>query len=261
MGKNFLEEIVMHKKRLLEDKKAFFSSLKVKALSERPRPKDLFRNAIASPGKLNLIAEIKKASPSQGIIRPNFDVVNLAETYSKAGASAISVLTEEKYFLGKPSDLQIVSSRISLPVLTKDFIISEEQICETFLLGSSAVLLIVAILSDKEIKKLIAAAGDFGLDALVEAHSEDEVKRAVDCGAGIIGVNSRNLKTLEVSFQMFERLIPCIPKGTVVVAESGIKDHGQIQILKDLGVNAVLIGETFLREEKIAEKIKEVMNG
>ena len=261
MGKNFLEEIVAHKKRLLEDKKAFFNSLKARAVKEKPRPKDFFRNALANPGKLNLIAEIKKSSPSQGIIRSNFDVASLAETYAKAGASAISVLTEEKYFLGKPSDIQIVSSRVNLPVLTKDFIISEEQICETFLLGSSAVLLIVAILSDKEIKKLSAVADEFGLAALIEAHSEDEIKRAVDCGAEIIGVNCRNLKTLEVNFQTFEKLIPRIPKDAVVVAESGIKNHEQIKILKDLGVNAVLIGETFLREEKIAEKIKEVMNG
>lgn len=261
MGKNFLEEIITQKKLLLKEKEAFFKTQRAMALKEKPRVKGFFRKAIGAAGRINLIAEIKKASPSLGIIRPQFDVARLAETYAQAGAAAISVLTEEKYFLGKPADVQTVSNRVKLPVLTKDFIISEDQICETFLLGTSAVLLIAAILSAKELKKLIETANSFGLDALVEVHDDDDLRHAVDCGAEIIGVNSRNLETFETSFQTFEKLIPRIPKGIVTVAESGIKSPARIWVLKDLGVNAVLIGEVLLRAENIAEKIKEIMHG
>jgi indole-3-glycerol phosphate synthase len=261
MSKNFLQEIIAHKKALLKERKAFFNSLKGNAQEERRALEGSLKNAISSPGKLNLIAEIKKASPSQGVIRSSFDVLALAETYAKAGASAISVLTEEQYFLGKPVYVREVSSRVNIPVLTKDFIISEEQVFETFSLGSSAVLLIVAILKDPELMKLRIAAEDLGLDVLVEVHSEEELKRALDSGATIIGVNNRNLKTFEVDFKTCEQLIPRIPRGKVIVAESGIKSHAQIKILKDLGAHAVLIGETFLREENVEEKIKEVMNG
>lgn len=261
MSKNFLDEIVAYKKHLLDDNKVFFDSLKVKALKEKPRAKGFFKNAIATSGKINLIAEIKKASPSLGIIRSDFNVLALADAYAQAGASAISVLTEGKYFLGKPADVQTVSSRVSLPVLTKDFIISDSQICETFLLGSSAVLLIAAILSAKELKSLISTADSLGLDALVEVHDDDDLQHAVDCGAEIIGVNSRDLQTFETSFQTFEKLIPRIPKGKVIVAESGIKSPARIWVLRDMGVNAVLIGEALLRAENVADKIKEVMNG
>ncbi|MCX5681879.1 MAG: indole-3-glycerol phosphate synthase TrpC [Candidatus Omnitrophica bacterium] len=262
MSKNFLEEIIAHKKRLLEGKKAFFDSLRSKAMRDKPSsPSHFFQKAISQPSKLNLIAEIKKASPSKGVIRSHFDILDLAEKYASAGAAAISVLTEEKYFLGSPGDIDEVSSCVKIPVLTKDFIISEEQIYETSSLGSSAVLLIVAILTDKELKRLMITAEAMNMGSLVEAHSEDELKRAIDCGAEIIGVNSRNLKTFEVDFKTFEKFIPRIPKGTVAVAESGIRSHEQIKILKDLGAHAVLIGEAFLREGDIEGKIKEIMNG
>lgn len=261
MGKNFLEDIVAHKKRLLEEKKAFFHSLKAKAEKTPPKTCGSFQRAISAPDKVNLIAEIKKASPSRGVIRPLFDPVDLAKIYSTAGAAALSVLTEEKYFLGKPEYITEVSKTVSLPILTKDFIISPEQIYETFLQGTSAVLLIVSILSEKELKNLLVTAGALGLDALVETHDEEEIKKALGNGAKIIGVNSRNLKTLEVDFQTFETLIPRIPKNKTIVAESGIKSRAQIAILKDLGAHAVLIGEAFLRGDDIALKIKEMMNG
>ena len=261
MSKNFLEEIIAYKKNLLAGKKDFFNSLMSKVDDAKPRVPHLFQNAISKPSKLNLIAEIKKASPSKGVIRASFDILDLAEKYERAGAEAISVLTEEKYFLGKPSDVREASGRVSLPVLTKDFIISEEQIYETFFLGSSAILLIVAILTDKEIKKFMAVADALNMDSLVEVHGDDELKRAIDDGAEIIGVNNRNLKTLEVDFATCEKLIPRIPKGKIIVAESGIKSHAQVKILKDLGAHAVLIGEAFLKEADVEGKIKEIMNG
>lgn len=261
MGKNFLEEIVAHKKRLVIEKRAFFASLDVKGESERRHPQGVFQKAISVPGKVNLIAEIKKASPSQGIIRQQFNIAELANQYKAAGAAAISVLTEEKYFLGKPSDVKGAAHCVDLPILTKDFIISPDQIYETFMEGSSAVLLIVAILNDKELKELLSVSRALGLGALVEVHDEDELKRALDSGAEIIGVNSRNLKTLDVDFRTFEKLIPRIPKERTIVAESGIKSRAQVALLKDLGAHAVLIGEAFLREDDIALKIKEIMNG
>lgn len=261
MTKDFLKDIVAHKKDLILKKKVFFNALKSKVQKEKHTCYGIFRNAISAPGKINLIAEIKKASPSQGVIRSEFSVLDLAQTYAKAGAAAISVLTEEKYFLGKPPFVRDVSDHVALPVLTKDFIISEDQIYETFLFGSSAILLIVAILSDKDLRHLMAVAGDLDMDCLVEVHDAKELERALDCGAHIIGVNNRDLKTLQVDLKTSEMLIPRIPKDKIIVAESGIKTKEHIDRLSFLGAHAVLIGETFLRASDVEAKVKEVMHG
>lgn len=261
MTKDFLKDIVAHKKDLIKKKKVFLDELKAKNKNDQHTAYHVFQKALSKPGQLNLIAEIKKASPSQGVIRQEFSVLDLAYAYQKAGACALSVLTEEKYFLGKPPYVREVSEHVSLPVLTKDFIVDEVQIFETFSFGSSAVLLIVAILTDKKLQKLLETAHRLGMDALVEVHDEKELQRAIDSGAKIIGVNNRNLKTLKVDFATCERLIPRIPKGTTIVAESGIKDHTDIQKLQQLGAHAVLIGETFLRAHDVGAKVKEVMYG
>jgi indole-3-glycerol phosphate synthase len=261
MTQNFLKDIVAHKKDLLKKKKVFLDALKDKNRRDRHTSYHIFQRAIAEPGKLNLIAEIKKASPSQGVIRPEFSVLDLAHTYQQAGAAALSVLTEEKYFLGKPPFVRDVSEHISLPVLTKDFIIDESQVYETFSFGSSAILLIVAILTDKKLKHLIDVTHALGMDALVEVHDAQELERAIDSGARIIGVNNRNLKTLKVDLTISESLIPRIPRDITIVAESGIKDHGQIKRLQELGAHAVLIGETFLRANDVGAKVREVMYG
>ncbi|MFA6378813.1 MAG: indole-3-glycerol phosphate synthase TrpC [Candidatus Omnitrophota bacterium] len=261
MTKNFLEEIIAYKKSLIAQKRFFLDNLKTKIQKGRHTRYRVFQKAISQPGQLNLIAEIKKASPSQGVIRSAFSLLDLANVYAKAGAAAISVLTEDKYFLGKPPYVRDVSDHVGLPVLTKDFIISDEQIYETFAFGSSAVLLIVAILDNKELKSLIAVADTLDMDCLVEIHNEEELKRAVDCGAQIIGVNNRNLKTLEVDLKTSEKLIPRIPKGRIIVSESGIKDKADVDMVKDLGAHAVLIGETFLRASDVGAKVREVMYG
>jgi len=261
MTKNFLEEIVAYKKSLIAQKRFFLDNLKTKIQNEKHTRYRVFQKAIAQPGQLNLIAEIKKASPSQGVIRSEFSLLGLANVYAKAGAAAISVLTEDKYFLGKPPYVRDVSDHVGLPVLTKDFIISEEQIYETFAFGSSAVLLIVAIITDKELRHLIHASDTLDMDCLVEVHDDEELQRAVDCGAQIIGVNNRNLKTLEVDLKTSEKLISRIPRDKIIVAESGIKNKADVDILRGLGAHAVLIGETFLRADDVGAKVREVMHG
>lgn len=258
---DFLEKIVAYKKSLLKEKEAFYASLKKKIKDDKITRYALFKKAISAPGKINLIAEIKKASPSKGIIRQHFDLMTIAKNYVQNGAAAISILTEDKYFLGKPMYTRQVGENFGVPVLTKDFIIDEAQIIETFYCGTSAILLIVAILDDEKLKRFIAYAFDLGLDCLVEVHNEEELKRALEAGAEIIGINNRDLHTFKVDLTTSEKLIPLIPKDKVIVVESGIKSHTEVKKFKALGANAVLIGETFLESMDIGQKVKEVMEG
>lgn len=261
MTKNFLDDIISYKNELILKKKNFLDPLKVKIQGPARTRYHIFQQAISQPGQLHLIAEIKKASPSQGLIRSSFSVLDLARTYAQEGASAISVLTEDKYFLGKPAYVRDVCEHVSLPVLTKDFIISEQQIYETFVFGSSAILLIVAILSQEKLTHLLSVAEHLDLDCLVEVHDEKELQQALDSGAKIIGVNNRNLRTLEVDLQTSEKLIPQIPKDKIIVAESGIKSKADVDRMKQLGAHAVLIGETFLRANDAGAKVRELMHG
>ena len=261
MPNDFLEKIIAYKKSLLTEKTAFYASLKKKIKDDKITPYALFKKAISQPGKINLIAEIKKASPSKGIIRSQFDVLSIAKAYVQNGAAAISVLTENKFFLGKPMYTRQVSENFGIPVLTKDFIIDEAQIIEAFYCNTSAILLIAAILKDEQLKRFIAYAFDLGLDCLVEVHNEEELKRALKAGAEIIGVNNRDLHTFNVDLKVSEKLISLIPKDKVIVVESGIKTHAEVKKFADLGANAVLIGETFLESPDIAVKVREVMEG
>ncbi|OGX42998.1 MAG: hypothetical protein A3G91_06030 [Omnitrophica WOR_2 bacterium RIFCSPLOWO2_12_FULL_50_9] len=261
MSSNFLEDILEHKRGLLKQKKAFFDSLKEKIRAVPLADDGAFKKEISRPGRINLIAEIKKASPSAGVIRQDFNVVEIAKIYQEHGAAAISVLTEDKYFKGNPACVKEVSACVGLPVLAKDFFIDEAQIFEAKFNGAGAVLLIAAILKDKGFKSLLTIAREFGLDCLVEIHDEWELDRALKAGAGIIGVNNRNLKTLEVNIHTGARLIPKIPKGKVIVAESGIQSYDDVHRLRDLGAHAILIGEVFMRAKDIGQKIKELMYG
>lgn len=261
MSVDFLLQIVEHKRQLLKDKKVFFSSLRKKITGNKLTSYRLFKKAISKPDQINLIAEIKKASPSYGIIREDFDVMALAKIYVDNGAAALSILTEEKFFLGKPLYLRRISEHFTVPLLTKDFIIDEAQIYEAFYLGTSAVLLIVAILSDEELKRLMATAASLDLDCLVEVHDHRELERALKAGSEIIGINNRDLHTFAVDVGTSERLIPEIPRDKVIVSESGIKTHEEVKRLEDAGAHAVLIGETFLKEKDVAQKIREVMYG
>ena len=259
MVNDFLEKIIVYKRALLKDKEAFYENLKKNVDKAQHNRYRIFQKAIAKLGQLNLIAEIKKASPSRGVIREDFNALKIAKTYKDNGAAAISVLTEDKYFLGKPAYLRDIGDTVNLPTLMKDFIIHEHQIYEGFSCGASAVLLIVAILSDEDIKRFMSIAHQLGMDCLVEVHDEEELKRALGVGAEIIGINNRDLHSFVVDKKTCERLAAKIPKGKIVVAESGFDNHEDIKRLTAQGIHAVLIGETFMRATNIGEKIKEVM--
>lgn len=259
MPNDFLEQIIAYKKELNASKMEYFRMIREKLDLSQYTRYHLFRNAIRSRDEIKLIAEIKKASPSKGIIRENFDVVEIATVYSDHHAAAISVLTEDKFFLGKPGYVKTVSDQFQLPVLMKDFFIEESQIYEALVNGASAVLLIVAILNDNQLQKMMSTASSLDLDCLVEVHNTQELDRALHLGAQIIGINNRNLHTFEVTLDTSRTLIPKIPSNKIVVAESGISTFEDIKMLKDLGANAVLIGETLMKADDIGAKIDEMM--
>jgi indole-3-glycerol phosphate synthase len=196
-----------------------------------------------------IIAECKRRSPSRGVLRPDYDPVAIALGYEKAGAAAISVLTEPTFFDGALDHLQAVRSAVGIPVLRKDFVISEYQLLEARAAGADAVLLIVAALAPRELAALHARASAIGLDVLVEVHSADEVTVAIDAGAQIVGVNNRSLRTLEIDVTASETLAARMPRGMVTVSESGLKTAADLARLRQLGYSAFLIGERFMTEK------------
>ena len=199
MASDFLDKIVEHKKSLLKKKKAFLDALKNNVENASLTSYGLFKKSISKPGQVNLIAEIKKASPSKGLICQDFNVTSLARAYEENGAAAISVLTEEQFFCGKPLYVREVSQNYASPVLAKDFFIDEAQIYEAFSFGASAILLIMAILEDKRVVDLMKVASQFDMDCLVEVHNEQELERALKCGADIIGIN-RDIRNMTIIF-------------------------------------------------------------
>lgn len=261
MSEQFLEEILSYKKKLVESRQAAYAIIKEKLQGREYTRYEIFKKKVSEPGKLNLIAEIKKASPSKGLIRKEFDHLKIAKAYQENGAAAISVLTEDKYFLGNINYLEDVANNTNVPVLQKDFFVDEGQIYEARVNGASAILLIVAALDDDSLQRFIETATALDIDCLVEVHNEDELARALFADAEIIGINNRDLKTFEVDLGVSQRLISKIPEGKVIVVESGIKTHEDINKFYELGANAVLIGETFMREQDIGKKIQEVIYG
>lgn len=212
-----------------------------------------------SQNKINLICELKKASPSEGIIRKRFNPLNLAQQFEAAGASAISVLTESHYFLGNPKTIDQIRLVTNIPLLRKDFIFDSYQIYETALLGADAFLIIVTLVSDQELKNMLAIAKELNLEALVEVHTKEELSHAIKAGCEIIGINNRNLKTLQIDLSTAERLIPLIPKGIVTVVESGIENRKDILRYQSLGTHNFLIGTILMKSSKVAEKIEELL--
>ncbi len=208
----------------------------------------------------SLIAEIKRSSPSKGELSEISDPVALAKSYERGGADLISVLTEGRRFNGKIADLIAVRDAIELPVLRKDFILTEFQVYESRLLGADLILLIVAALSNTQLRDLYQLSIELGMDVLVEVHDEDEAQRAVDLKAEIIGVNSRNLKTLEVSDLNFERIFPHLPRDVIKVAESGIATRAQVEFVEGLGADAILVGESLVKSGDPEQSIKELLN-
>lgn len=219
-----------------------------------------FKDAISKSGRINLIAEIKRRSPSCGIIiKNNFNPTQLAKIYEKSGASAISVLTEKKLFGGSLEDIKLVKSATSLPVLRKDFIRQSRQIQESARLGCDAILLIARNLRLITLNRLLKLAHNRGMDAIVEVHTKDDVAKALDVDADIIGINNRDLETLTVDLKTTARLIKFIPKGKIIVSESGIKERKDIEYLSGLGINAVLIGTAILKSKDMANKVAELL--
>ncbi len=254
-----LSRIVEEKRREVEKLKKALPLGDIKKKAESAHIRSQFKKNISRKGHINLIAEIKKSSPSKGIIRANFNPLKIALTYNAAGASAISVLTDERFFDGKLEYLKTVKERVTIPVLRKDFIIDEYQIYESAAAGADAILLISRILTREELSRYLSIVGGLGMDALVEAHSEEEVEKALKSHASIIGINNRDLTNFIVDISVTQRLMRLIPETKVVVSESGIETYEQVMFLKSLGVNAVLIGEVFMRSENIAAKVRELM--
>lgn len=210
--------------------------------------------------EIGLIAEVKKASPSKGLIRPDFHPVSLAEAYVSAGADCISVLTDETYFQGSAAYLSAIREAVDVPLLRKDFIIDDLQVYEARLMGADAVLLIAAILTDDQLAKYSALAKDLGLDVLLEVHDRAELERALAFGSTtLIGVNNRNLRTFETSLETTASLSERVPANITLISESGIRTQEDIAYLSGAGARGVLIGETFMRRERVDEAVFELL--
>ena len=256
-----LDEIVESKKRQLEAEMARVSIQDWKQHLARPglhRTLDFYGALKNNNNKLSIIGEIKKASPSRGIIKEEFDPAAIARDYANSDVQAVSVLTEKNFFLG--SDDYLVKARqiLPIPILRKDFIIDLWQIYQARYLGADAILLIAAILTKEELKKFQITAQILGMQCLVEVHNRDELDMALETGSKIIGINNRNLKTFEVDIRTTEYLINYIPQDKVVVSESGIKTRDDFAYLSNLGVDAVLIGESLMKSGSVKGKIDEL---
>lgn len=250
-----LDEIMAHHREQLPKTMQDVPPATVRALvATAPPPRD-FLAALKTPG-VSLIAECKKASPSKGLLVRDYDAAWLARTYEKAGARAISVLTDTRHFQGKLEDLRDVREAVQLPVLRKDFIFDPYQVYEARAAGADAVLLIAAVLGDGDLSSLQALAHKLGMSALVEVHTADEVERALRVEARIIGVNNRDLQTFEVDFGNTARLRALIPPDIAVVGESGLKTPDDVRAMRDAGVDAILVGETLVRSKDMAATTK-----
>ena len=236
-----------------------FEEIKRQALS-LPKSSFAFENALRKTG-ISFICECKKASPSKGLIAPKFPYLQIAKEYEAAGADCISVLTEPKWFLGSDEYLKEIASIVSIPCLRKDFTVDEYMIYEAKVLGASAVLLICSVLSEEQIRSYIRICDELGLSALVEAHDEYEVQNALYAGARIIGVNNRNLKDFSVDTDNSRRLRELIPCDVLFVSESGVSTAEDVAKLREIGADAVLIGETLMRASDKKAKLDELRGG
>jgi len=256
---NILEEIVEYKREVVAAARERLPLEEICHLDESAPTPPPFFEALVTGDDIAVIAEVKRASPSRGVIRDDFDPTAIAETYEQEGAAAISVLTDEKYFQGSADTLTQVSNVVDLPVLRKDFVIDPYQVYEARAIGASAVLLILAIVSPSELEELLALCKELGLDALVEVHTEGEALLAVEAGAEVIGINNRNLKTFETDIATTLTLIEHIPDEIAVVSESGIQTREDVVRLRDAGADAVLVGECLMREPDIGRKLRELL--
>lgn len=258
--KNILEEIAEKTRERIRKEKLQFPLDQLKALAEKAPQQPSFLEALKKPG-MSYICEVKKASPSKGLIAPEFPYLEIAKEYEAAGASAISCLTEPFYFMGSDTYLREITETVDIPVLRKDFTVDKYMIYQAKAFGAAAVLLICAILNDQELLEYRELAETLGMDALVEAHDENEVARALKTGAKIVGVNNRDLKTFKVDMNNSIRLRNLAPDNVVFVSESGIKNAGDIAILERNRVGAVLIGETLMRSPDKKAALEDLNGG
>lgn len=254
--------------RIIADRKIAVKGLKeiitIEALEKQIEESKIarysFKEALQNTAQpIRIIAEVKKASPSKGVICKTFPYLEIAKAYEEGHAAAISVLTEPKYFKGTNEYLTKIKQKVTLPVLRKDFIIDPIQIYEARAIGADALLLIVATLSKKELHGYLKLTSELGMDALVETHNEREVEMALEAGAEIIGVNNRNLNTFEVDLEVSERLRKFVPKDKVFVAESGIEAEEDVRRLKRIGVNALLIGESIVKSKQPDRRLQQLI--
>ncbi|HXG68370.1 MAG TPA: indole-3-glycerol phosphate synthase TrpC [Blastocatellia bacterium] len=231
----------------------------IRECRESPRPHRSLKDALSGGDRVHIIAEIKRRSPSKGIIREDFHPVAIAESYAEGGAAALSVLTEEDFFGGSLDHLRAVREHVNLPLLRKDFLFCEYQLYEAAAAGADAVLLIVAALDDELLTRLVALADELGLDALVEVHTLAEMERAIRANAKIIGVNNRDLTTFTVDLETSLRLAEAAPRDAILVSESGISAGDDIRLLRAAGFQAFLIGEHFMRAERPGAALKRLL--
>ena len=256
-----LNDIITRKKRDLEELKRRFPIHRLRSAVERRRQPERrsFHGALSNAKKLNLICEIKKASPSEGVLREDFQPLRIATEYEHAGAAAISVLTEPFFFKGRPSYLKTVRQVSSLPLLRKDFLFETYQIYETALLEADAFLLIASLLTEEELRDLTELGRELGMEALVEVHADEDLKKAVGAGAKIIGINNRNLKTLEVDPNRAKGLLSHVPKGILKVVESGLKTHEELLAYQSLGADAFLIGTALMKSPDMVSALEALL--
>lgn len=253
-----LDDIVEKRKEQLQREKDNISLEEMKEMALASKNKNHgFKDAMKKEG-LSVIAEVKKASPSKGLIAENFHPVETAQAYETAGAAAISCLTEEYYFKGASKYFADIRAKIEIPMLRKDFIFDEYQIYEAKVLGADAILLIAAILKEEEMKDFYRLAHKLGMDCLCEVHNEEELKKAVACQCDIIGINNRNLKTFEVDLQTTSKLADKIPYDAVLISESGMKTKEDFKNVRNQGADGVLVGETLMRSDNIQETLCEL---
>jgi indole-3-glycerol phosphate synthase len=264
-GRTILDNIVSSRRRTLEETRLVLPLKRVQEIAEARQERRDFAAALApntgtgAPQGLRVIAELKRASPSRGLLRHHYRRGEIALGYAGGGASALSVLTEGQYFLGSTQDLMEVRRTVEIPVLRKDFILESYQVYESVAVGADALLLIVAILSEHDLRSLLDLCNKLRIAALVEVHTESELDRAVAAGARIIGVNNRNLKTLEVNLETSFELRAKMPRGCVAVSESGIKTAADLRHIKDAGFNAVLIGERLMTQPDPGAALSELL--
>jgi indole-3-glycerol phosphate synthase len=255
-----LEKLAARARERSEQNRLVEPLKEVKSRLRRAAPARPFRAALLEGPAPRIIAELKRASPVKGILRQDFRPVELAKELAAAGAAALSVLTEEENFHGSERFLRPVREVVALPLLRKDFVLDEYEVYRSRLLGADAVLLIAALMSEETLRSLVLAGHEAGIDTLVEVHDEQELKRAVGCGARLIGVNNRDLRTFEVDLATSRRLAPLLPHGVTAVSESGLGSREQIQELARAGYHGFLIGEELMRQPRPGEALRGLLS-